>query len=105
MGPSDILRELETVARRLGVTVRFDAFDDKRGSAKGGLCRLRGQAVIVVDEAIPVVDKVAVLAEALCLFDLETVYVPPLVRQRIQHRGKAAPLSAGPRLKKARPRG
>ncbi len=88
MGPPEILRELEALARRLGVGLRFDPFERYAGGAgrRGGLCRLRGRTMIVVDEALPVLDKIEVVASALATFDLDRVFTPPEVRLRHERR-------------------
>jgi hypothetical protein len=81
----EILAELEKLANRLGVTVRFDAFDAK-STAKGGLCRLRGSPFIVIDGGLPILDKIGILSEALSTFDLEAIYLPPVLRTRLERR-------------------
>jgi hypothetical protein len=84
--PTEILTELEKLALRLGVPVRFETFSipgDLRVTGKGGLCRLRGKPIIVVDAALPLLDKIGVLSEALATFDLEAIYLPPVLRARI----------------------
>lgn len=104
MTPAEILTELEKLALRLGVPVRFEAFD-LRMAGKGGLCRLRGKPIIVVDEGLPLLDKIGVLSEALARFDLEAIYLPPVLRARIDQygsprrkprRGPVAPPLRGP---------
>ena len=86
MIPADVLRELEKLAARLGVDVRFDSFDARVVEKRGGLCLLRGKSVIVIDSALPLLDKIGVLAEALSVFDLEPIYVPPVLRARINRK-------------------
>jgi hypothetical protein len=83
--PGEILAELEKLATRLGVTVRIEAFDAK-SSAKGGLCRLRGAPFVVIDAGLPVMDKIGILSDALASFDLEAIYVPPVLRARLEKR-------------------
>jgi hypothetical protein len=80
--PTEILAELEMLAGRLGVVVRFDAFDAKLAS-KGGLCRLRGSPFVVIDGGLPILDKIGILSEALAMFDLEAIYLPPILRMRL----------------------
>jgi hypothetical protein len=103
--PAEILTELEKLALRLGVPVRFELFD-LRMAGKGGLCRLRGQPLILVDAGLPLLDKIGVLSEALASFDLEAIYVPPVLRARLEsnrgnrkknpRRGPVAPTLRGP---------
>jgi hypothetical protein len=88
--PAEILSELEKLAMRLGVHVRFDAFD-ARSSAKGGLCRLRGQPIIVLDAGLPVLDKIGVISEALARFDLEAIYLPAILRSRFDRERRRHP--------------
>ncbi len=85
MTPPQILAELEKLAKRFGVAVRFEAFDPK-SLGKGGLCRLRGEPFIVIDARLPLLDKIAILSEALSTFDLEVIYLPPVLRTRLEAR-------------------
>jgi hypothetical protein len=81
--PIEILAELEKLANRLGVVVRFDAFDAKLAS-KGGLCRVHGEQLIVIEGGLPILDKIGILSEALSTFDLEAIYLPPVLRTRLE---------------------
>ncbi len=83
MHPRDVLRELEALAGRLGIPIRAESFDLRVMAGAGGLCWLRGRPVIVVDAGAPLMDRVAVVASALAEFDLETLYISPLLRARI----------------------
>lgn len=93
------LRSLETLARKLGVKVRYEAIvlpgrEASHGSTRvgdasigrGGLVRLHGAPVIVCDVGLPLVDKVSVLAEALARFDVATIGLSPIVRSRLRAR-------------------
>ncbi len=91
MTSTEILAELVKLATRLGVTVRFEAFHPKN-SGKGGLCRLRGDPWVVVDEGLPVLDKIGILSAALSTFDLETTFVPPVLRVRLARRAQRGPV-------------
>ena len=98
MEASELVSALEALAARLGVPIRYDAFD--RGLAKGrvcgGLCRLRGQPIIVLDVNLGPRDHVATLAQALGTFDLDAFYLPPIVRATIHAHGKARVLAPRP---------
>jgi hypothetical protein len=102
MSPAEVLRELERLAHRLEVDVRFEAFD-RGATRRGGLCMVRGKRWIVVDSEAPVVEQIAVLESALGQLDLDAVFAPPLIRVRIErHRAEKPP--TGPALRKARVR-
>jgi hypothetical protein len=85
MTPAEMLRELRRLCERIGVDVRSEAVDPAV-VRRGGLCILHGKPIVVVDDALPVLDQVGVLAEALRHFDLEAIYLPPILRARLEGR-------------------
>ena len=99
-----LFEELSRAAERAGIRVREDAFDPNLSDVKkprGGLCTLRGQRLILVDAKLPLPERIATLAEALAGVDLESFFVPPIVRATI---GAYAPVSGGPPREVPRPR-
>jgi hypothetical protein len=96
--PPEILAELEKLANRLGVVVRFDVFDAKLAS-KGGLCRVHGEQLIVIEGGLPILDKIGVLSEALSTFDLEAIYLPPVLRSRLERRTTTTTTTTTTRLR------
>lgn len=104
MSPERLYQHLEELLRRLGVPVRPEVFDAHLFgdlSSKGGLCRLRGRSVVLVDAAAPLVERLAVLASAAATLDTESVFVLPAVREVIEaHRSRRAPAApSAPRLR------
>jgi hypothetical protein len=85
MTPERMLAEFEALASRLGIAVRVEPFETGLSDRGGGLCRLRGRPLVLMDDSLPLGDRIAVLATALADFDLEGVYVSPLVRARIEN--------------------
>lgn len=81
-----LYEELTSAARKVGILVRTEPFDpavpEKQGG-RGGLCRLRGKWIILIDARAPLVDRIAAVASALSEVDLEEVYLPPVVRATI----------------------
>lgn len=84
MTPDRLLLELETLAARVGVVVRIEPFGGELLEGRGGLCWVRGKPLVVMDSSLSVAERIATLAAALSGFDLGDVYVPPLVRARIE---------------------
>jgi hypothetical protein len=84
MPATRLLAELQSLAARLGVTVRAEPFGGEILDGRGGLCRIRGQALVVMDAKLGTEDRIAVLAAALATFDLDGVFVAPVVRRRIE---------------------
>lgn len=110
MLPAEVLRELEALCARVGLGVREEPFARLPGSYAmggrgGGVCRVHGKSVVLVDAAMPIAEKIALLADALAGLDLQALYVPPFLRAKIEQRRRGVgvgPLPMG--LAKARPR-
>ena len=74
---SELLDQLTVVAERLDIEVRHVRYE-----GEGGLCRLRGKNVLVVNDLLDAPERVDVIARALAgMPELEGMYVPPEVRE------------------------
>jgi hypothetical protein len=81
-----MMAELESLAARLGIAVRVEPFSDGLLDGRGGLCWLRGKPLVVMDRALPVAERIATLAKALARFDLDAIYIRPLLRATVSLR-------------------
>jgi hypothetical protein len=79
-----VLSELEALAARLGVAVRAEAFSKGLLEGRGGLCWVDGKALVVMDEKLPVPDRIAVIAGALAELELDSSQVPLFLLQTIE---------------------
>ncbi|MFO0566594.1 MAG: hypothetical protein U0263_13075 [Polyangiaceae bacterium] len=68
MDPQRLLAELVSVAEGLGITVRIEPLRIAVHHASGGLVRLNGQSVVLLDSKSPLFDRVLTLADALVPF-------------------------------------
>ena len=75
MGPYEVVRALSAVAARAGVEVRIEPFQLAL-TGKGGLCRIEGRLVILVDARLGVLEQAGVLGEALGEVELDGIEVP-----------------------------
>jgi hypothetical protein len=110
-----MLAELESLAARLGVTVRPEPFGRGLLQGRGGLCWVDGKPMVVMDATLRVPDRVAVLAGALAQVDLSGVVleadlearIDAARRKRAGRKGKAPKPAKPPRpgLARTRPRG
>ena len=100
MTPSRVLSVLESLAARVGIAVRAEAFGRGLLQGRGGLCWVRGEPLVVMDEALAIPDRIAVLAAALGHFDLDGVYVAPAIRELIDRAredpGELSRIARGP---------
>jgi hypothetical protein len=105
-----VYEQLEALLVRLGVPVRCEPFDARVFNdlnAHGGLCRLKGSTIVLIDARAPLPDRVAVLAEVLAGFDLDGVYIAPQIRKLIEACGLQTeePMADVIPIHRARPRG
>lgn len=83
---SRLLDELTQAASKVGIAVRMEAFDPHLSDARnprGGLCTVLGKRLILVDANASLPDRIATIAAALARVDLESVFLPPIVRATI----------------------
>jgi hypothetical protein len=76
-----LLGQLEELARALAIEVRYEPLKREGAFATGGLCRLRGQYLLIVHSKASVPDKIDALASALKRFDLSQLYLKPGLRE------------------------
>ncbi len=79
MKAEQIVKELEDVARQLGVDVRLE-----RGSFRGGLCLIDDEKVIVLNKRQPAESRLAILAESLRTLPVDRVFMRPAVREALE---------------------
>ncbi len=78
MTDETILGELEAIADKLQIEIRYEPLD-----SRGGLCKVRGETLIIVNESLPVEEKVKVIAGELSNFNTTGIYMLPKVREII----------------------
>ncbi|MDX1740953.1 MAG: hypothetical protein R3178_06650 [Rhodothermales bacterium] len=79
MKTDQILKELEDVARQLGVDVRVE-----RGGFRGGLCTIDDEQVIMLNKRQPAETRLSVLADSLRSLPVDTVFMRPVVRDALE---------------------
>jgi hypothetical protein len=79
-----ILNQLEELTEKLGITVRRENVNAEGSSSSGGLCRLKGKYVLIIDSQASRKEKIRVIKEALKRFDLGDVYVRPGLRELLE---------------------
>lgn len=79
MNYTQILNELEELARQLGIQLRYE-----KGDFEGGYCVLKTQRILVVNKRLHDARKASSLAQALAEYGVETMYVKPSLRAYIE---------------------
>lgn len=104
MTGAEAVRALTELAAKAGVEVRIEAFALKQLAGKGGLCRIRGRKVILVDAALGALEQAGVIGQALGSLDLRGLRVPPELEPflrsghaKVRALVRPRPLASGPR--------
>ncbi len=80
-----VLDELIEAAERVGVKVRREKLLREVGyRARGGMCRLREDNLVIIDRDQPPHEQLEIVAEALKGRDLESLYLSPEARRVLQ---------------------
>jgi N-dimethylarginine dimethylaminohydrolase len=79
-----ILNQLEELAEKLGIAVRYENVIVEESSGTGGLCRIKGKYVLIVHSHATSKEKIQVMAAALKVFDLGDIYVKPVIRELLE---------------------
>ena len=81
MNDEVILSYLEELAEKLEILVRDENINIEESSSTGGLCRVEGKHVIILNSKATVKEKIQVMIKALHEFDLTDMYVKPVIRE------------------------
>jgi hypothetical protein len=79
----EIMKALEEVAERLSVQIHYEEMKAFEFRVQDGSCTVKGEPSIFIDRKRPIKEKISVLARELKKFDLEDIYLPPLLREKI----------------------
>ena len=86
MTPAELLAALTALAEELGLRVRPAQPDVEAGPLASGVCRVRGEILVVLVASDSEEERIAVLARALRAHagsTLDERWLPPAVRARI----------------------
>ena len=81
MNDEFILSYLEELADKLDILVRDENINIEESSSSGGLCRVEGKYVIILNSKATVKEKNQIMIAALQQFDLNDIYVKPVIRE------------------------
>lgn len=79
-----LLHQLEELAGKLAISVRNENINTEESSSSGGLCRVGGQYVLLLNSSSPAQEKNQIIIKALKQFDLSEIYVKPLIRELLE---------------------
>ena len=81
---TSILSQLEELSQHLGIQVRYESMKREGTFSPGGLCRLKGEWLLIINSKAAVRDKIEALASAVNRFDLSQIYLKPGLRDFLE---------------------
>jgi hypothetical protein len=84
MNDEVILSCLEELAEKLDILVRDENINIEESSSPGGLCRVEGKQVVILNSKATVKEKIQVMITALHQFDLTQMYIKPVIRELLE---------------------
>jgi len=78
-----IIEQLEELIKSFGIQICDEAIKQDEDLVKvvGGLCLLRGEYVLIINSRATTMDRIRTLATALKHFDLDQIYLRPVLRE------------------------
>lgn len=74
-----ILKELEEIAEKLGIKMRYE-----KTQAKGGMCMKNGTYMIIIDKNAAIDYKINIISKSLKQFDLSNLFLSPKIRELLE---------------------
>ncbi len=83
MDEKTIAEQLEELVKTFGIQIRNETIkqDEDLVRVVGGLCRLKGEYVLIINSKATTRDRIWTLATALKHFDLDRIYLRPVLRE------------------------
>jgi hypothetical protein len=83
-----LLNQLEELAGKLGMKIRYGNIPGEDSHRTGGLCRVKGQYVLIIHSRLTVKEKIEVIMKTLRGFEMGDVYVIPFIRELLYKSGE-----------------
>ncbi|WP_300670538.1 hypothetical protein [Desulfoluna sp.] len=81
---TELFDHLKLIIEKLGVTYQEHSFRATSIRVQSGLCLVRGDLFFIMDKRKKLRDKNRILGRTLSQMDLDTVHIPPMVREFIE---------------------
>jgi hypothetical protein len=81
MKPEQIYQGLKDLADRMGIVVSEQRLSTESLKVKSGLCKIKGQFVVILDKQLSIYKKSTILATCLSDMPHDVIFVIPAVRE------------------------
>jgi hypothetical protein len=79
------LEDLKTAAQKLSIEILFADLSDPDIPTQSGICKIRGEDLIVVDQRLSTQRQVEVILNIFHQFDWENVFIASWIRERLEN--------------------
>ena len=95
MDENTMIDQLEELIKSFGIQIRHEAIkqDEDLVNVVGGLCLLRGEYILIINSKATTMDRIKTLATALKHFDLDQIYLRPVLRELLDKTPEQRPLN------------
>ena len=77
------IQDLKEAAGKLSIKIEVANLNDQEFAIQSGYCKLNGEDLIILDKNLPDEEHVLVILNTLKKFNLDDIYVPDWIRERI----------------------
>ena len=97
MDQNAIIDQLEELIKSFGVQIRREPIKQDEDLVKvvGGLCLLRGEYILIINSKATTMERIKTLATALKHFDLDPIYLRPVLRELLDRIPEQRPFKMG----------
>ena len=78
------LESLKKIATELSIDIIPSNLFDPEIMIKSGYCKVKGKDTIIIDNLLSSQEQSEIIIQTLKKFDLESVYLPPWIRERLE---------------------
>jgi hypothetical protein len=76
-----LLNQLEELAGKIGIAIRYGNITGEDSHRTGGLCRVKGKYVLIIHSRLTVNEKIGIIIKTMKGFEMGDVYVIPIIRE------------------------
>jgi hypothetical protein len=97
MDENTIIDQLEELIKSFDIRIRREPMKQDEDLVKvvGGLCLLRGEYVLIISSKATTMERINALATALKHFDLDQIYLRPVLRELLDKVPEQKPFKMG----------
>ena len=83
-----LLNQLEELAGKLGIEIRYGNIGVEESHRTGGLCRVQGKYFLIMHSRLTTKEKIGIIIKTLKGFEMDDVYVMPVIRELLDKSGE-----------------